>query len=153
MGLQFDSIANLVKVTVDMSGGGYDNVASVIGLTAGLGVKLPTPPFQMTWWNSTDYPNPEDDPNVEIVRVGAVSGDTMTLSRGQENIVATTKNTAGKTYTLILTPTALTLANIANGLTALYESIQELQGGVSGLVGYLVSEGFDVPDELLIFLE
>ena len=25
----------------------------------------------MTWWNSTDYPDPSDDPNSEIVRVTA----------------------------------------------------------------------------------
>jgi hypothetical protein len=31
----------------------------------------------MVWWNSTDYVNPALDPNVEIVRVTGVSGNTL----------------------------------------------------------------------------
>jgi hypothetical protein len=43
-------------------------------LQAGQGLRLPAAPFNLTWWNSTDYPNSANDPNVES------SGTTFTLA-------------------------------------------------------------------------
>lgn len=90
---------NFAKATVSTT---YDDSATSVVLTSGHGAKLPTAvPFNVVWWNSTDYGDPSDDPNVEIVRVTAVSTDTLTVVRGAEGTTASTKNTGGKTYKMI----------------------------------------------------
>ena len=60
----------------------------------------------------TDYPNPANDPNVEIVRVTNISGDTITITRAQESTSASNKNTGGKTYSLVLGITAKMISDI-----------------------------------------
>jgi len=101
-----DLFKNFAKVTVST---GYDAAATSIVLSGGHGAKLPAAPFNATYWNSTDFADPTDDPNVEIVRVTAISTDTLTVTRGQEGITASTKNTASKTYRMIAGLTAKTL--------------------------------------------
>src|SRR5207344_432306 len=93
-----DTFKNFAKVTVST---GYDASATSIALSAGHGTKLPAAPFNATWWNSTYYSDPTDDPNVEIVRVTAIATDTLTVTRGQESIAATVKNLSSKTYRMI----------------------------------------------------
>jgi hypothetical protein len=118
--MALDLFKNFAKVQVST---GYDASATSIALTAGHGTKLPAPPFNATYWNDTDFPDPSDDPNVEIVRVTAVASDTLTVTRGQEGIAASTKNTASKTYRMIAGLTAKTfntdlsagLAQVGNG--------------------------------------
>ena len=105
-------VTNFGKVTVS-SGYGSGDVS--IALTAGHGSRLPsTFPFPLTWWNVTDYPDPADDPNREIVTVTARSTDTLTVTRGAEGISASTKNTGGKTYKMLLGITAAMLTDIFN---------------------------------------
>jgi len=99
----FDAAKNFAKVTVST---GYDAAATSIALTSGHGARLPDVPFNATWWNSTDYPDPGDDPNVEIVRVTARATETLTVTRAQESTSASTKNTASKTYSILAGPTA-----------------------------------------------
>lgn len=98
-----DPVKNFAKVTVSTT---YDASATSIALTAGHGALLPAPAtagaYNLVWWNSTDYADPADDPNVEIVRVTARSTDTLTVTRAQEGTSASTKNTASKTYKMIL---------------------------------------------------
>lgn len=95
----FSFAKNFAKATVST---GYDNSATSIVLTTGHGARLPTQfPIALVWWNSTDYPDPSDDPNVEIVVASGISGDTLTVARGMEGTTATTKNTASKTYKMI----------------------------------------------------
>jgi hypothetical protein len=103
-----DAIANFAKVGVST---GYNSAATSIVLNAGNGAKLPAAPFNLVWWNSSDYPDPSDDPNVEIVRVTAISTDTLTITRAQEGTSASTKNTASKTYQMIQAPTAKTITD------------------------------------------
>lgn len=80
----------------------YDASATSIVMTTGHAARFPTQvPFLVTWWNTTDYPDPSDDPNREIVKVTAIATDTFTVVRGQEGISASTKNTAAKTYKMI----------------------------------------------------
>jgi hypothetical protein len=98
-----DSAKNFAKVTVSTA---YDAAATSIVLSSGHGAKLPTAPFNAVWWNATDYADPSDDPNVEIVRVTAISTDTLTVTRAQESTSASTKNTASKTYKMIAGLTA-----------------------------------------------
>ena len=101
--MSLDSAVNFAKVTVST---GYGSSATSIVLSAGNGALLPTAPFNVIWWNFTDYPDPSDDPNKEIVRVTVISTDTLTVTRAQEGTTGSSKNTAGKTYKMIAGLTA-----------------------------------------------
>lgn len=56
-------------------------------LTAGHGSRFPTAPFNATIWPTGAVPDPT---NAEIVRVTAVSTDTLTITRAQESTTART---------------------------------------------------------------
>jgi hypothetical protein len=120
-----DSVANFVQVQAST---GYSSSATAITLQSGQGSKLPAAPFNLIWWNSTDYPNPANDPNVEIVRVTNISADTLTISRAQEGTSATNKNTGGKTYSLVLGPTAKTISDIAAALPGTFVENEVVSG-------------------------
>jgi len=117
--MALDPIVNFGKVTAST---GYISTDTVIVLNSGDGAKLPAtstipnPDFgyNMVWWNWTDFGDPSDDPNVEIIRVTARSTDTLTIVRGQEGTTAQDHNTAGKTYKLALTFTKLMKDQIEN---------------------------------------
>jgi hypothetical protein len=98
-----DVAKNFAKGTLTQ---GYDDEATSIVLVAGDGVRFPSVPFNATWWNSTDFPDPSDDPNREIVRVTAISTDTLTITRAQENTPALEHQLEGKVYKLIAGLTA-----------------------------------------------
>lgn len=104
-----DPVKNFAKCVVS---GGYSAGATVITLQTGEGVKLPDPAvegeFNMVWWNYTDYKDPSDDPNRGIVRVTARTADVLTVVRGQEGIPATSKNTSGKQYYMMISFTKKT---------------------------------------------
>lgn len=108
--MALDNFKNGVKVTLST---GYDAAATSLVLTGGDGAKCPTLPANAVWWNYTDYASPEDDPNVEVIRVASRSTDTLTVSRAAEpiadNSTAKTHNTAGKVYKLTFGLTAKTL--------------------------------------------
>ena len=108
-----DPIKNFAKVTVSIP---YDNLATTILVNSGDGSKLPNPStdgaFNLVWWNSTDYPDPADDPYKEIVRCTARSTDTLTIVRAQENTSVTNKNTVGKIYKMILSITAKVISDL-----------------------------------------
>ncbi len=113
--MQLDAVKNFAKVTVST---GYDASATEITLTGGHGAELPDPSsdgeFNLVWWNSTDYEDPADDPNVEIVRCTAKSTDVLTVTRNQEGSGASIKNTASKTYKMILALTAKMITDIGS---------------------------------------
>lgn len=109
-----DQAKNFAKGTLST---GYDDNDTSIVLITGDGAKFPSAPFNAVWWNATDYPDPADDPNVEIVRVTAKSTDTFTVTRGQEGTGGITHNTEGKTYRLIA---PLTAKVINDDIEALY---------------------------------
>lgn len=111
--MALDSVANFAQVQAST---GYGAGATSIILQSAQGAKLPNPAsgaYNLIWWNSTDYPNPANDPKVEIVRVTAKSSDTITVTRAQEGTTATSKNTASKGYTLVLGITAKMITDIA----------------------------------------
>lgn len=120
--MALDSTSNFAKSAVST---GYDQNAYSIVLATGGGAKMPAPPFNITWWNSTDYSDPGDDPNVEIDRVTGVSGDTLTLANNgtsrtaQEGTTASTKNTSGKTYMVMAGLTKKTMDDLATALSTL----------------------------------
>lgn len=124
-----DNAKNFAKATVST---GYDAAATSIDLSSGGGARFPTPPFNATWWDSTTYPDPADDPNREIVRVTGIASDTLTITRAQEGTSASTKNTAGKTYKLLAGFTQLTWDEIAAALTTHGDG--EPGGSTQGLI-------------------
>ena len=86
-----------------------------IELSSGEGAELPDPSgdnFNLIWWDSTNYPDPSDDPKVEVIRVTAKSTDTLTVTRNQEGSGASTKNTSGATYKMILSATSKTITDL-----------------------------------------
>jgi microcystin-dependent protein len=114
-----DPVVNFGKTTVST---GYSNLDTVIVLNAGHGSKLPQTidgAFNLTWYNSTTYGDPSDDPNVEIVRCTDRSGDVLTITRAQEGTLASSKNTSTKTYKMILSPTKKTITDIWQSITSL----------------------------------
>ena len=131
-----DPVTNFAKCTVAQ---GYGSGDTLISIVAGQGVRLPDPvangAFNLTWYNSTDYPDPSDDPNKEIVRCTGKSTDQLTITRAQEATSATIKNIVGKTYVLILSITKLTRDTI--------EAKLQLAGttGATGPVGATGAQG------------
>jgi uncharacterized protein YjiK len=106
--MAFRNYKNFCRVTVST---GYDAAAVSIVLSSGQGALCPDAPFNAVWYNSTDYPDPTDDPNVEVIKVSARSTDTLTIIRAQEGSTASTKNTSAKTYKLVVGVTVQTLAH------------------------------------------
>jgi hypothetical protein len=141
--MALDPVTNFAIVSVST---GYDASSTSIVLTSGNGAKLPSVfSYNLVWWNSTDYPNPNDDPNVEIVRVTGRSTDTLTVTRAQEGTVASTKNTASKTYKMALGVTAKMITDIDTTKASVAQPINAQTGTtytfVLGDAGYLVTFG------------
>ena len=94
-------------ITVDVSGGYSSSDVVIIGDSSNVSF-MPNPStegeYNMVWWNFTDYKNPSDDPYVEIVRVTAINyiNDEITVTRAQEDTLASNKNISGKAYKMIL---------------------------------------------------
>ena len=131
-----DQVANFKKVTVST---GYNNTATSIVLAAGQGAELPNPSgdnYNVVWYDSTNYPDPADDPNVEVVRVTAKSTDTLTVTRNQESSGASNKNNADATYKIILATTSKTITD----LIADVEKAATVIVGKSGHVDYLTTD-------------
>ena len=104
--MALDQVLNFCKVTVSTGYGFGDTSIVLIG---GDGAKLPDPAvsnYNLVWYDAFSYGDPADDPNHEIVRVTGKSTDTITVVRattGEGTNPATTKNTSGHTYKMILT--------------------------------------------------
>ncbi|MDD5065232.1 MAG: hypothetical protein PHQ35_10810 [Phycisphaerae bacterium] len=138
--MALDPVLNFAKVEVST---GYDDAATTVVLTAGEGAKLPDPSsagaFNLVWWNSTDYPDPADDPNKEIVRCTARSTDTLTVARNQESSGASTKNTGSKTYKMAIALTKKMKDDI--GKFQVYDAVVAATGGDYTTVGAAVTAG------------
>lgn len=99
----FEAITNFAKVAAST---GYDDNDTAITLATGDGARLPDTDvegqFRLVWWNATDYADPSDDPNREVILVTDRDGDDLTVVRGMDGTTASNKNTGGKTYWLAL---------------------------------------------------
>ena len=95
---------------------GYDSAAVSISLVAGGAAKLPDADvdgaYNLVWWNYTDYPDPAEDPDVEIVRVTSDTGEVLTITRAQEGTSAANHNLSGRIYKLLLGVTKKTIDDI-----------------------------------------
>jgi hypothetical protein len=156
-------VINFGKVQVST---GYDSTATSIVLTGGGGAKLPTPPFNLVWWNSTDYSDPADDLYVEIVRCTNKVSDTLTITRAQEGTAASNKNLTGKTYKMILAPTKKIVddlvsdiaakestanKNIANGYAPLDSGVHVPLSNISGITNTQIASNADIAESKLGF--
>jgi hypothetical protein len=115
--MAYDATKNFAKVTAST---GYAAGATTVVLSSGDGAKLPQPStdgeFNLVWWNNTDYGDPSDDPNKEIVRCTVRSTDTLTVTRAQEGTADSIKNIADKTYRLALAITAKVVDDITDNI-------------------------------------
>lgn len=80
----FDTHTNLAYALVATAPSPATSGTSLV-VTAGYGATLGTPPFNMTDWATGAAP---DTTNAEIVRVTAISTDTLTIVRAQEGTTA-----------------------------------------------------------------
>src|SRR5487761_2051404 len=85
--------------------------ATTVTFTSAGAVTFPaTGPYNVTIWDSTDYPIPTIDPNASIFRVTSIASGVMTGTwqspSDEYNAGATLSLIAGKTYSMILGPTA-----------------------------------------------
>jgi hypothetical protein len=103
-----DPAANFAKSTVSA---GYDETALTVTLESSDPnlSRWPNPAtvgaYNATWWDATNYADPSDDPNVEIVRVTALAGAQLTITRAQEGTAGTAKDTSGSIYKMCIAPT------------------------------------------------
>lgn len=81
---------------------GIDASQTTATLATSTGSRFPADTFNVVVWNSTDFANPIDDSDREIVRCTSRAGDVLTIVRGQEGTTGVTHNTAGKTYSVAL---------------------------------------------------
>lgn len=110
-----DAVANFAIATVST---GYSSSDTTIVLASGDGAVLPqTPPYNLVWWNATDYPTPALDPQKEIIRVTAINGDTLSILRGQEGTTAQNHNISGKVYKVMNTITAKMINDISTAIS------------------------------------
>lgn len=133
-----DILKNFAKTTL---GAGLDAVATTVQLAPGGGAKLPDPgtgtAFYAVIHNATDFPDPSDDPTVEIVRVNAIVGDVITqMDRAQDGTVASPHNLPGKVYRILVAITEGLLKQIRNNFPAVYDAI--LPGASSSTAGVTV---------------
>lgn len=80
------------------------DIETGIDVQTGDGALFPTPGtagFYATIWNEDQYPNPGDDPDMEIVWVSGISTDTLTVTRGQLGTTGVAHST-GHTIALLV---------------------------------------------------
>ena len=104
---------NHARTTINQAGGINASALSMIVTDASV---LPdSGDFLVTIWNKTTYPDPCDDANAEIVKVTGVSGNTLTIERGQEDTIGKA-HANGQAVEMLIT--AGTFEEIANAILA-----------------------------------
>jgi hypothetical protein len=132
--MPFDNVTNFAKGEVAF---GYNASATSISLTTAGVARMPTAPFSVTWWNSTDYPDPADDPLREVCYVPTAPTGLVFdgVIRGQQGTSASLKNLSGKTYQWVAGPTAKMMQDIIAAL-----SLTELSFSADG-DGQVIPDG------------
>lgn len=111
-----DQVKNFIKFTVPA---GYNTSATAITLASADIAKFPRPPFNLVWCNSTDFATPEDDSEVEIIRVTATASTSITATRAQEGTAARNHNLYAKSYKMMNTWTMAQVTATDNAITTL----------------------------------
>lgn len=103
---------NCARTTINQVGGIDSSATSLIVADAS---PFPTTgDFILTIWNKSTFPDPCDDPNVEIIKVTGVSGNTFTIERGQEDTIGVS-HLNGQAVEMLITAGILT--NIEDEIT------------------------------------
>lgn len=132
-------------------------VSTSITLESGQGALFPDADvagsFPAVIWNWTDYPDPSDDPNVEIVLVTDSIVDTFEITRAQEGTSASAHNTSGKTYRIALVPTAGVIQQIIDAISVVSTPTGTVDGSnsvftVTAEPKWVVSDGIVLFDGL-----
>jgi hypothetical protein len=130
-----DTAKNFAKATLAAT---LLSTDTSLNVGAGQGARFPVPPFNATIWNSTDFPDPSDDPDVEIIRVSAITADTFdTIARGQEGTDARDHDAEGKTYQIVAGITAKVVnedLNYGIEVDSINNSAQMIKNGAGWLV-------------------
>jgi len=134
-----DPVTNFAKVVPSL----VNSVTTQVTLAAGNRALLPDidilGEFNLVWWNWTDYKDPSDDPEKEIVRVVDFENEEgIVIERAQEGTQAYDHNTSGKVYKMILAPTKKTMDDIETALTR----------GTAGKLAVVDADGFTSLDWL-----
>lgn len=99
--MPLDAYKNFAAATL---AAGINSSATSLSVASGQGARFPAAPFNATIYNATDYADAADAyhaGHAEIVRVTAISTDTLTITRAQESTTAVNLNTGGKTYRIV----------------------------------------------------
>jgi len=134
--MSLDPVTNFAKTTL---ASGITLGATSMTFASGGAAKFPDPDtdgaFNVVIWNSTDYPDPADDPEHEIVRVTSSSGEDMTITRAQEGTATAAHNANGKTYSVILAVTKKMIEDVGSLVSVVVPS-----GSMNG-----VNTSFTIP--------
>jgi len=153
--MPLDATANFVRGETDSSTDSIQTTVSVVDASI-----LPDPATQGEYnvviWDVADYPRPDQDPDVEILRVTAIdtTADDLTVTRGQEG-------TSGASHPLgsavHLSPTAKMFGDIEATFNAFYDDANDVltsQVGTStnrsDIFGDAVDANSVSTDELLL---
>jgi len=122
--MPLDATANFVRGETDSSTDSIQTTVSLVDASI-----LPDPATQGEYnvviWDVTQYPRPDQDPNVEILRVTAIdtTADDLTVTRGQEG-------TSGASHPLgsavHLSPTAKMFGDIEATFNAFYDDANDV---------------------------
>ena len=148
-----DKGKNFTTVTL---ASGISNTDTNIALLTGHGARLENPAtfgqYNLVLYDKTLGNSPMTDTNREVVRVTALSSDTITVIRAQEGTSAVNHNTSGHTYVLDWNITAILLDQIrldylplAGGTVTGAATFQSpltlgLSGGTSGSLAFIASD-------------
>lgn len=105
-----DGVANFVRVSTAES---VDSTQTTLAVTDAS--EFPSEDHNAVLWDSAQYPRPDQDPNVEIIRVTAAdtSTDTLTISRGEEGTAAVSHPDGSA---LAVAPTAKMFSDIESAI-------------------------------------
>jgi hypothetical protein len=104
-----DPTKNFIKT--DIVAGGINSTDATMTVLTGAGANFQVG-INVPIYNRTDYSDPSDDPTHEIVRITAIAGDVLSITRAQEGTTAQNHNTAGKTYGVFWDVTAKSFKEI-----------------------------------------
>lgn len=141
----FAAMDPVTNFAVSTLASGIDASTTTLNVAPGTGAKYPATAlgsYPLVISNCTDYANAALDPDVEIVTATTRSGDTFTVTRGQENTTAVAHNTADKNYCVELFMTAGMYQRIKDFIIASAASVPGVydcasQGSCSATVTFI----------------
>lgn len=133
------SIDNTKNFAITQLDGGIDASATTIDVVDAS--VFPTVEFNAVIWNSDDYANPAIDANVEIVRITNISGNTLTVTRGQESTTPSEHNGTGTTYSIANTITSKMIDDIRTDLDKGLNDLNDVDVPTPAVGDSIVYEG------------